>query len=208
MKRYKLSKKPNKDAKIWFKVSNSFFNYYDANPRNLIENCNFNAKKLFQHKFDPNFKKRFPYFSGDKIFPLWIRMLHDNLDIELENLNEIPIPVDVHIARATLSTQCLTGRYSGAISQIAPIIDKAWEKIMDSITDDKLKYRLQLDEPLWHLSRYGCKHRKGSYCPKKSNCPIDNFCSKGFVNVSTKGIEINTNKVIGNKTLNHFTSKN
>lgn len=208
MKRYKLSKKPNKDSKIWSTVSESFFKHYESNPKNLIEASNFDALKLFQNKFDPKFKKKFPYLSGPKIFPLWIRMLHDNLDIELENIDQIPIPVDVHIARATLSTQCLTGRYSGTISQIAPIIDNAWKKVMDSITGNTLKYRLQLDEPLWHLSRYGCKHRNGNYCPKKNKCPIDNLCSKGFVKVSTKGIEVNTNKGIGDKPLNYFTSKN
>lgn len=208
MKRFKLSKKPTKDAEIWSNVSNSFFKYYDSNPKKLIENSNFNAMNLFQQKFDPKFKKRFPYFSGNKIFPLWIRMLNDNLDIELENIDQVPIPVDVHIARATLSTQCLTGRYSGSISQIAPMIDNAWEKIMDTITDDKLKYRLQLDEPLWHLSRYGCKHRRESYCPKKSKCPIGDLCSRGSVKVSTKGIELDTNTGTGEKKLNHFTSGN
>lgn len=192
MKKHSLSKKPNKDAGIWSKVSKSLLDFYGSNPVNLIEKCDFDALNLYQQKFDPKFKKNFPYFSGDKIFPLWIRMLHDNLDFKLKNLSEIPIPVDVHIARATLSTNCLTGQYFGSISTIAPIIDEVWTKTMNLITNNGLKYRLQLDEPLWHLSRYGCRYRKDNYCPKKGKCPVAKFCSNGFVSVSTKGIKVNT----------------
>jgi hypothetical protein len=67
------------------------------------------AWKLFNKKFNPKFKRSFPFLSGNKIFPLWIRMLHDNVGIDLKNLDKIPIPVDIHIARASFTTGCLRG---------------------------------------------------------------------------------------------------
>lgn len=36
-------------------------------------------------------------------------MLHDNVGIDLKNLDKIPIPVDIHIARASFTTGCLRG---------------------------------------------------------------------------------------------------
>ena len=33
--------------------------------------------------------------------PLWVRMLRDNVGLEIWNLESVPMPVDVHIARAT-----------------------------------------------------------------------------------------------------------
>lgn len=160
--------------------------------------------KYIGKKFDPMFKKRFPYLSGNKIFPLWIRMLHDNIGIKLNNIDKIPIPVDVHIARATFATGCLTGKYTGTIQDIAPKIDETWRKIIESINHPQLKYRLQMDEPLWHLSKYGCRYRKNNYCPYKNKCPVRRFCANGIINVSTEKVEIDTNNEKDKTSLNNF----
>jgi len=192
MKIHKLAKRPIQDAKIWFKISKSFFELYNSNPANLIKNCDYDALKIFNKKFDPDFKRSFPFLSGNKIFPLWIRMLHDNVGINLKKLHKIPIPVDIHIARATFTTGCMTGKYIGTISGISDKIDKSWKNTLELVNHSKLKYHLQLDEPLWHLSKYGCKFRTKSSCTKKGECPVSQFCIDGMVYVSSTRIEIDT----------------
>lgn len=192
MKVHGLSQKHNRDAAIWKRVSESFVIIYGSDPRNLIKECGFDAMKIFNKKFDGRFKKDFPSLSGNKIFPLWIRMLHDNLGIELKNLDKIPIPVDVHIARATFTIGCLKGEYEGSIADISPRIDEAWKTVIGSLVHPRLKYALQMDEALWHLSKYGCKFRKGDICEKKNCCPIGFLCVSGNVHVSAKGIKIST----------------
>ena len=194
LQKYKLSKKPKKDARIWLTVSSSFRELYDSNPLNLLSECNYDALKIYRKKLDRTFKQAFPYFSGDKIYPLWIRMLNDNVGISLRNIDQIPIPVDIHTARATFATGCLMGQYRGNISAVAPKIDESWKAAMALINDNQLKYRLQLDEPLWHLSRYGCTNRKGNACFMKARCPVGQLCTQGIVNVSAKEVEINTGR--------------
>ena len=125
MKKHKLSQKHNRDADIWKRVSESFARLYNSDPRNFLEKCEWDATKLFEKKYDIRFKRDFPSLSGDKIFPLWIRMLHDNVGIRLKNLEKMPIPVDVHIARATFTTGCLKGVYTGSIADVSPKIDEA-----------------------------------------------------------------------------------
>ena len=192
MKKNKLSQKHNKDADIWKRVSASFDSLYDANPMNLINECEQDALKIYEKKYDLRFKKDFPSLSGNKIFPLWIRMLHDNIGINLKNLERIPIPVDVHIARATFTTGCLWGEYTGTIEEISSKIDDAWKKIIRDIEHPKLKYSLQMDESLWHLSKYGCRFRKDNFCPQKSDCPVCDLCIEGLVHVSSGGIKVKT----------------
>jgi hypothetical protein len=195
MKVHRLAKKPNQDAKIWYTVSKSFFEIYDSDPMNLIKECEYDAWKLFNKKFDLGFKRRFPFLSGNKIFPLWIRLLHDYVGIDFKNLDKIPIPIDTHVVRATFTTGCLTGRYIGTISDIAPKIDEAWKKVLELVNHRELKYRLQLDGPLLHLSRFGCKFRAGNSCPdaKKNVCPVKNYCVGGIVHVSSsRRIEVDT----------------
>lgn len=207
MKVHRLSKKPKKDAKIWFDVSKSLFEVYDSNPESLIRECNNDALIIFYKKFDLRFKKLFPYLSGDKIFPLWIRMLHDNIGIDLQNLDKIPIPVDVHIARATFTTGCLTGKYKGTISHVKDKIDEAWKKTLEFVQHPKLTYRLKLDEPLWHLSKYGCTYRTRNFCPKRRACPVNQFCANGLVNVSATEVEINTGESNEKVALGNFMFK-
>lgn len=192
MKVHSLAKKPSQDAWIWFTVSRSFFEVYGSDPMNLIKECDYDALKIYNNKFNPRFKRRFPFLSGDKIFPLWIRMLHDNVGIKLKNLHKIPIPVDIHIARASFTTGCLTGKYTGSISDVRHIIDEAWKSAVELSNHPRLKYRLQLDEPLWHLSRYGCKYRTDDFCLKKARCPVNQFCVKGMVHVTPEMIKIDT----------------
>lgn len=196
MRIHELAKKPEQDARIWSSVSKSFFEEYNSNPMDLVKDCDYDALKIFNKKFDPKFKRRFPFLSGNKIFPLWIRMLHDNVGINLKKLDKIPIPVDIHIARASFTTGCLTGKHVGTISDVSAKIDlkidEAWKNTLQLVNHPKLKYRLQLDEPLWHLSRFGCKFRTGNFCPKKIKCPVNQFCVSGRVYVSSTRIEIDT----------------
>lgn len=137
--------------------------------------------KLYERKFDVRFKKDFPSLSGDKIYPLWIRMLHDNLGIELKNLERIPISVDVHVARATFATGCLTGEFRGSIAEASAKIDEAWKSIIAGVSHPKLKYALQMDESLWHLGKNGCTSRRGNVCPRRTQCPVGSLCASGLV---------------------------
>lgn len=192
MKKHRLSQKYNKDAGIWKRVSESFAYIYDSDPKILFEECDYDALKIFEKKYDIRFKWNFPSLSGNKIFPLWLRMLHDNVGIELVNLDKIPIPVDVHIARATFATGCLHGAYTGTIAEVSQKIDETWKNIIAQVQHHKLKYALQMDECLWYLSKYGCRFRKDEFCPKKRECPVGEFCVRGHVHVSAKSIKIST----------------
>lgn len=189
MRKYKLSKKPNRDAiNIWMPIAKSFDEIFGSNPLNLIKECDHDAYTLLT-RMQTNYKSYFPYLSGEKILPLWILFLHEIAGIKMKNINKIPIPVDVHIARATFTTGCITGKLKRTIHEVREAIDKVWEEACKGTR----YYRLQFDFPLWNLSRYGCSYRTNSTCIKKNFCPVSQFCVRGKVQVSqNRGIEINT----------------
>lgn len=189
MQKFKLSKKFEKDAiKIWIPVAKSFNQLFDSNPLNLLEICNYDAYEIYT-KMRLDYKKHFPYLSGEKILPLWIFFMHELVGIKMKNIDKIPIPVDVHIARATFTTGCLTGKYKGSIYDVREMIDDVWKKACKGTK----YYRLQFDFPLWNLSKFGCRHRANSNCPKIDTCPASKFCVNGKIHISqAKGVEINT----------------
>ena len=177
MAKYKLSRKHTKDPKIWRKVALSFNELFDGDPRNLFEKFNYDALQIF-NAMRSQYGKDFPYLAGatgtSKILSLWIRILHDVAKVEFKNLHEVPIPVDIHTARATITTGCLAGEFSGSFNELVDETKKAWIEACEGTNF----YPLQLDEPLWNLSRYGCSNYKiGNPCPVRNQCKLRSYCT-------------------------------
>jgi len=61
--RYRLSQKPNKDADIWQKVSKSFLNLFQGDPRKLLELYKYDAVEIYDQMRSKH-RKDFPYLAG------------------------------------------------------------------------------------------------------------------------------------------------
>ena len=204
MQKYGLSKKPSRDARIWSTVGISFHTKWEGDPRNFLEDCNWDALTILRrlktdshydnHSISPDFLN----LRGDKIGPLWLRMLRDNLGItELQHLDRIPIPVDIHIARASLTLGVVRGKGTWTIKNLFEEIRKTWFESVDGLqTNSRSMIALDVDEPLWHLSKYGCTKRdkETGHCPVYSSCEAKDYCIKGKINVDVGSnmVELNT----------------
>ncbi len=193
MQKYKLSRKPVRDAQIWSTIATTFCKKYNNDPRNLLDAAQYRADQLLQmllegrHQQGTSERQDFPYLRGPKIGPLWIRMLRDNLGYDLDNMETIPIPVDIHIARATLALGIVRGSYEGTIKHLFGYIRKAWfESVRGVIRPDGLPMiALDVDEPLWHLSRQGCSTRDPTgKCAKKEDCLCRDYCMPGLIDIN------------------------
>lgn len=138
----------------------------------------------------------YPWLRGPKIGPLWLRMLRDNVGIsKLRNLEKVPIPVDRHVARATLATGVVRGQFKGRLDELFKHIREAWFK---SVKDLNVKTRpmiaLDLDEPLWHLSKYGCTKRDEitGHCLVRRRCDVKEFCVEGNIWIQKGLVELET----------------
>jgi hypothetical protein len=203
MQKHSLSKKPDRDANIWLTIGTTFSRKWGGDPLNFIERCNWDTIKILEHlnkdKHDSKGKdlSDFPNLRGPKIGPLWIRMLRDNVGLtKLINLDKVPMPIDIHIARATMTTGVLRGHYRGDLTKLFPEIRLVWS---DSIKGLSIKGRpmivLDIDEPLWHLSKYGCsgnRNKQTGLCSVHNRCEAKDFCIQGKVSVENKLVEIDT----------------
>lgn len=193
--KHRLSQKHHKDAQIWQKVSNSFFNLFQGDPRKLFELYKWDAIEIY-NQMRSKYKKDFPYLSGNKIILLWIILLNNSANVPLINLEKVRIPIDIHTARATLTTGCLVGNFDGDFSELAAEAQFAWEESCKKIN---LKYYpILLDGPLWNLSRRGCSTRaNGDVCPFLGECRLSDFCTankpEAIISLSNRGkIRVNT----------------
>ena len=202
MKKYGLAKRPNKDSEIWKTIGTTFENKWYGNPLKFLEKSNWDSLTILKHLKNDNHlyenKKLidFPFLRGPKIGPLWLRMLRDNVGItKIKNLDKVPIPVDIHIARASLATGVVCGEFEGKLNDLFKLIREAW---FESIKGIKINGRdmiaLDVDEPLWHLSKYGCTQRDkiSGMCPAYNKCEVKVFCVKGKVSITNGNVIMNT----------------
>lgn len=202
MKKYMLSKKPKKDADIWRTVGITFYKKWQGNPRNFLEDCGWDAVDILrrlkedQHLYNNHRMNDYPNLRGDKISPLWLRMLRDNICLkEIHNLDQVPIPIDVHVARATLALGIVRGRYDSDPGVIFEAIRKAWfESVHGLNVEGRPMIALDVDEPLWHLSRFGCTYRNTitGECPNYYRCEAKEYCVLGSVEVNSNHVVLDT----------------
>ena len=138
----------------------------------------------------------YPWLRGDKIGPLWLRMLWDNAGVsKLRNLERAPIPVDVHVARATLALGIVRGKYSGPLDALFDDMRKAWfESVLGLKVAGRAMIALDVDEPLWHLSKDGCSKRDPATaaCPVRHRCEAAQWCVDGQLHCVTSHVELDT----------------
>ena len=62
-------------------------------------------------------------------------MLRDNVGIKkLINLEKVPIPVDIHVARATLTTGIIRGQFTGRLEELfMGIREHGLKVLLDSV---------------------------------------------------------------------------
>ena len=175
LQKYQLSKKPTKDANIWRTVSLSFLDLFDGDPRNMFKKFEFDALKIRSHMKELG-TKVFPYLGGSsstgKINSMWIRILHDDANISFKNYEKMPLPIDIHTMRATITTGCLIGKYNGTFQELAGMAKNAWAEACENITYSPL----DLDDALFNLSRHGCSKIRDGNCPFINECKLADFC--------------------------------
>ncbi len=129
----------NPDVAIWMKNASPLARQYDADPRELLKSQEHDAPSLQQYL---NKTREFPFLSGTKINPLWLRLMHEEIH-ELSRIDEISIPVDRHIRTVTQQLQRDPAQDDDEIRAY-------WDRIC---TNAEL-VPVRLDQPLWILGKY------------------------------------------------------
>lgn len=185
MRKHGLSAKPKKDPVIWKTVGTSFAEKWEGDPLALAKDCSWDALSILKHLKEESHEHQgrsafdFPYLRGDKIGPLWLRMLKDTcLVTDIQGLERCPIPVDVHVARATINIGVIKGQFEGRMEALYPGIRNAWFRSVEGLQAiGRPMMALDMDNPLWHLSKYGCtKRAKDGKCRMSGICPVRDLC--------------------------------
>lgn len=89
----------------------------------------------------------------------------------------------------------LRGRFEGRLNNLFELIREAWFLSVSGLqADHRPMVALDMGEPLWHLSKYGCTYRnKGTgHCPKKDRCTTAEFCERGRIKIEQYKVDVKT----------------
>jgi hypothetical protein len=175
MRRHDLARRLPTDARVWQTLARTLL--ADTVPPSghlsrLLERASGSATRLLALARER--PDQFATLADPKLGALWTRLLADHWrGAPLTDLDAVDLPVDLNTAAATVMTGCLTGDYIGPFAPLAFAVAALWR---DACQD--LPYiPLHLDEPLWHLSRYGCRCNTAAPCPVLAACPVAALCA-------------------------------
>ncbi len=180
----------------------TLYKKWEVNPYNFLKYYDWDSLTILKHlRNDTHFYNKrlvsdYPFLKGPKISSLWLRILKDNVGVEqLKNLEKVPIPVDIHVARATLMKGVIRGTAKIRLDKFFENVRKVWfESVKDLKTKDRPMIALDVDKPLWILSKYGCTNRDKiiGYCHVYNECVVKDFCIKGKIKIENNFVELET----------------
>lgn len=146
------------DIGIWLKIADSL-QEFGGSTKALLEKFDYDALRIY-NEFNEKFKKKFPFLSGDKILPMWLKILWEAGEVKLKNINKIPLPVDTNVARVTYNL-IFKEKFDGKVNR--EVIEKV-RKVWNEIAKKLKKPVIVFDTPLWFLGGEGCSTLKCNEC--------------------------------------------
>ena len=171
LSRYGVSQRHDQDSRAWRVIAGSLAE--GGNPISRVVDSGIgNAGELLRHRRTySGGKPRFPLLRGPKIGPMWVRMLVAPGGASIEDVDTIPVAVDVQVRRVTANLGV-----SDAREAPAEVIQNAWLAAVArtrTVGPPGLAGTCAgLDPALWTFGKYGCSH-----CEKVARpAPIGRAC--------------------------------
>jgi hypothetical protein len=189
----------DRDGNAWAAICRTLTHKWNSDVKVFLADCGFHGPTILTrlHRDGAwsasSWTPDFPLLRGPKIGPLWVRTLRDNALLELSGLEDVPIPVDVHVMRATLCSGAIRGRYVGSQEPLKKAVRELWRVATNGLRhpDEKPMIPLDVDEPLWTLSRLGCSRRgNGPLASCPPDCVLAPECVEGRIKITDTECDI------------------
>lgn len=150
--KHKLALQKNKHTEIWTRISGALHEFYNNDPKNLLEEGGFDVAKVIQ-LLQKTYRNRFPYLSGPKLSNYWLFILSRFTDVKFKNMHEISIIPDTHVIQSTVHL----GLADTKVSSLK--VEDIWKELLK----DSGISPVEVHPVLWNWSRNGFKPEvKGS----------------------------------------------
>ena len=179
-----MSRYHRPDSSAWNVIAHSLA--AGGNPVSRVVDCGVgHAGELLSYlRTSSGGRVRFPLLRGPKIGPMWVRMLVAPGGAKIDDIDIIPVAVDVHVRRVTGNL--------GVMDTQDVSVEQARKGIQDTWRTAVATARIggppglsdtcaALDPALWIFGKYGCSHCENVGQP----VPIGRACNHCQLCIST-----------------------
>lgn len=171
-----VSQRHRMDAKSWHTIAGSLAARSGA-VASVVDQGAGDAAELLSdlRSRDQHGRPRFPLLQGNKIAPMWIRIIANPGGARIAAIDTIPVAVDIHVRRVTENLAVADTR-GLPLDSAKPTIQQTWRSAVTAtriggppgIADTCAA----LDPVLWFYGKHGCSHceRKGKRTPMGRAC--------------------------------------
>jgi hypothetical protein len=144
LSKYSLASFRQKHTHIWYTISRTLAQNYNADPRVLVAMCDYDAETI---RSELNSRKHgFPYLSGPKLANYWLYMLTCFTDVKIKDRGAITIIPDMHVIRASVRLGIIQEETVDRTR-----VAEAWKSALRNSSFAPV----DLHAPLWRWSRMG-----------------------------------------------------
>ncbi len=189
-------------ATAWQTICTTFHNKWGSDPRRFLADCSYNAQIIFsrlqndRHQEEGRWREDFPLLRNSRNAGYWLRLLREEAEMTmLRNLDQISIPMDIHIARASLHLGVVKGVFEGPVEALFEIIGKAWAEGLHALEPgDQAIIPLDLEQPLFDLGSQKCSQcdPETGECLVRDSCTIGRLCVPGSIQIRGDRVYLNT----------------
>jgi len=139
---HKLGLQKNKHTEIWTRISKTLHEHFQDDPRNVLREGEFNAKKILV-MLQKEKKDIFPYLGGPKMSNYWLYILSRYTNARFTERAYISIIPDTHVIQCSVKLGIVQG--SAKPEQVA----EAWKHLLESTEIQPV----DMHPVLWNWSR-------------------------------------------------------
>ncbi|MDD3626494.1 MAG: hypothetical protein PHV06_04175 [bacterium] len=167
------------DLEIWLNMANAL-NDFDGNIQKLFENYKYDGLEVLKAFTRAPYASAFPEYHKQRKVEIWLARMRRNALFEINNLENIPMPVGAHIIRTTFLTGAITGKLNSIHVDLDNLISDYWNDVGLACKEELNITPIEFQVYLWILSKYGCSvGRESEICTKAPDCPFADICSIG-----------------------------
>lgn len=159
-----VSQRHEPDSNAWWTIARSLVFTKSSPVCQVIDRGVGDAEELLaalRKEVDSEGKSRFPFLRGQKIGPMWVRIMANPGGAKIDRMEKIPVAVDVHVRR-TVENLGITDTKNLKLEKAKPIIQRACREAVAKV-DIGGPFGISgtsaaLDPALWFYGKYGCSH--------------------------------------------------
>lgn len=163
LERGKVVKWPRPQARAWRRIAVSLSQGTGSVCR-VVDTGRGDAEELLSdlRSLDPTGATRYPELRGQKIGPMWVRMMAEPGGATIDQLEVVPVAVDVQVRRVTEKLG-IAATAALPLDKARPKIEEAWFDAVAASGGIAGPERIRntcaaLDPALWFFGKHGCSH--------------------------------------------------